>query len=168
MIQEKIEKGEGFIEVDGEVFSMSEWDKMTDPQWDKTAADYEEQRKIYKKEYADNPAKYEEKLIEMSEDLKATRKAMNPDYLENKKKKITKIFSKHDYKEVNNKLVLLTVPEKLDIAKEKKKKDIALRLTQLYPEKVIDGTLKVLSNEKIAEIDLLEEIKDVRDYKLEV
>jgi hypothetical protein len=166
MIKEKIKNGEGFIEVEGVIYTAKEWDEMTDPKWNKTAKDYQKKSDQAKIDFADNPVGLEERMQELSNNLKKTRKAMNPDYLENQKKKITKIFSQHDYKIVDNKLVLLTEPEKLDIAKERKKKDIALQLTQLYPEKVIDGTLKVLSEEKNAEIDLLKEIKYVEEYRI--
>ena len=159
MIQQKINNMEGvlIIDIDGveTEISAKELDQKTDPKWDKTIDDYKTEIELYKKEYADNPQRYEEKMIEISEDLKKTRKAQNPDYKLWQSYPIVRKPTKHDYKIENDKLVLLTDQERIEKAKEKKKKEIANQLNSLYPERLIDGTMQELYNEKVIEIDAL-------------
>ena len=159
IIKEKINNMEGVLIIDIDdvetEISAKELNDKTDPKWDKTIEDYKIEIGLYKKEYADNPKRYEEKMIEISEDLKKTRKAQNPDYKLWQGYPIVWKPTKHDYKIENDKLVLLTDQERIEKAKEKKKKEIANQLNTLYPERLIDGTMQTLYNEKIAEIDAL-------------
>ena len=100
LIQKKIENMEGYVEVEGlGIVSCKEWDKLTDPEWDKTIEDYQEKIEMYKKEYGEDTKKYEEKMIEISNDLMTTRKAKNKDYLENQELEV-KYFTKHDYEPI--------------------------------------------------------------------
>jgi len=144
MIQQKIENGEGMLKFKRHGLVTAKLaDEKTDPK--KNPVDWEDWQTdpiIWKPIKNDYKTVLKEGLIkeELSE-----KELNNPD---------------------NYDLVLLTELEKLDIAKEKKKKDIALQLTQLYPEKVIDGTIKTLNDEKNAEIDLLKKIKDVKAYAI--
>jgi hypothetical protein len=117
-------------------------------------------------EIDENNKNIELQMQEISNDLMAKRKPQNLDYLYYQGLKIIKQFTKHDYKIVDDELVLLTDVEKLDIAKEKKVKEIANRLNNLYPEKLIDGTLVEFYNGKKVEIDSLSTIEEINLYKI--
>ena len=110
----------------------------------------------------------------ISEDLKKTRKAQNKDYklwlsyptiwkptkddykTELKDGLVKEEMTKKELENPDNyNLVLLTDQERIEKAKEKKKKEIAIQLNTLYPERLIDGTMQTLYNEKVIEIDAL-------------
>ncbi len=169
-IQQKLNNGEGLLLIDknGIVIEITanELKEKTDPKWDKSIEDYQDRIEIYKNEYGENSKKYEEKMIEISNEINTTRVAQNPDYLLWQRYSIIYKPTKHDYKIVDDELVLLTNEEKLVIAKDKKKKEISEQLIKLYPEKLIDGTLQILKLEKDNEIDSLTTIQDIKNYKL--
>ena len=174
MIQQKINNGEGLlvIDIDGvetEILA-SELNQKTDPQWNKTIDDYKTEIELYKKEYGNDPEKYEEKMIEISEDLIATRKAQNPDYKLWQSYPIITKYTKHDYMPIGNEsepLMLKTSEYRTQEFKDKKKKEVAEILIAKYPEKQIKGELASILTGLESEIDLIDNEIEIKNYQID-
>ena len=128
----------------------------------------------------------DKKMIEISEDLKATRKAQNTDYKLWQSYPIIWKPTKNDYKkelkdglikenmtkeEIENpdnyNLILLSAGERIEKAKEKKKKQIAEILIAKYPDKQIKGELASILTGLESEIDLIDNENEIKNYQID-